>query len=443
MLPWPSPRLAWYAVLVLATVLMLGTIEKYLITFLIQPIKRDFDLSDLEVSVLIGAAPAIFYACIGLPLARMVDSVRRNRLLSIALGAAGIATSLAGLTQQFWQFAVCRMAVGGGDAISSPGTYSLLADYFPREKLTRAIAALTVGLIVGRSLVPVVATALIALAGTWGTIHVAGLVLHEWQQVFMMAGSLGLLGSALMLTVKEPARRGRISTAGKLPLSAVFAYVWQKKALYLPMFLALAFYAVESLGIDLWRVEFLRRTYGWAPQTSGPVLAASTLISSLTGLFLGTRLTEWLAKHYNDANLRTVWLCLLILPVFATLAPLMPTPWHSIACSSVTAMLGMGLTAPLNAALQSVTPNEMRGQITAIYYLVFSIIGVGLGPTVMGFITDVVIGDESKIRYAMALCAGLMTPLAALSAWYGLRTYDGAIRDIKTRESTAMIGESA
>ncbi len=106
-------------------------------------------------------------------------------------------------------------------------------------------------------------------------------------------------------------------------------------------------------------------------------------------------------------------------------------------------MLGMGLTAPLNAALQSVTPNEMRGQITAIYYLVFSVIGVGLGPTVMGFITDVVIGDESKIRYAMALCAGLMTPLAALSAWYGLRTYDGAIRDIKTRESTAMVGESA
>jgi MFS family permease len=430
-------------VFVLATVLMLGTIENYLITFLIQPIKRDFELSDLEVSFLIGAAPAVFYACIGLPLARMVDSVRRNRLLSIALGAAGIATSLAGLTQQFWQFAICRMAVGGGGAISSPGTYSLLADYFPREKLTRAIAALSVGLILGRSLMPVVAAALVGLAGTWGVIHFAGLVLHEWQLVFMMAGTLGLLGSVLMLTVKEPARRGRMSAAGKLPLSAVFGYVWEKRALYFPMFLALAFYAVESLGIELWRVEFLRRTYGWAPQTSGPVLGASTLVSSLTGLVVGTRVTEWLAKRYDDANLRTVWLCLLILPVFATLAPLMPTPWHSIACSSITAMLGMALTAPLNAALQSVTPNEMRGQITAIYYLIFYAIGMGLGPTVMGFITDVVIGDENKIRYAMALCAGLMTPLAAISAWYGLRTYDGEIRDIKTRERMTMIGESA
>src|SRR5262245_53096772 len=150
---------------------MFGTIENYIITFLIQPIKRDFRLSDLELSFLIGAAPAIFYACIGLPLARLVDRVRRNRLLSITLGVAGIATSLAGLTQNFWQFAACRMSVGGGSAISNPGTYSLLADYFPRERLTRAIAALSVGLIVGRSLAPVVAGALVALAGTWGAIH--------------------------------------------------------------------------------------------------------------------------------------------------------------------------------------------------------------------------------------------------------------------------------
>jgi MFS family permease len=428
-------------VIVLGLVLMLGTIERDIITFLIQPIKRDFGLSDLELSVLIGAAPAIFYACIGLPLARLVDSVRRNTLLSIALGAGGLATSLAGLTQQFWQFAVCRMAVGGGGAVSSPGTYSLLADYFPRERLTRAIAVLTVGLIVGRSLAPVVAGALVALAGTWGAVHIAGLLVREWQMVFVMAGALGVIGSLLMLTVKEPARRGKISASGKrLPLSAVFQYVWQKRALYLPMFLALALFAVESLGIELWRIEFLRRTYGWAPQTAGPIVGASSLISSLIGLSVGTRVSEWLAKAHDDANLRTVWMCLLALPVFATLAPLMPTAWHSIACSSVTAILGMGLTAPLNAALQSVTPNEMRGQITAIYYLIFYVIGMGLGPTVMGFITDVVIGDESRIRYAMALCAGLMTPLAAICAWRGLKPYGREIRDIKAKESILIEG---
>jgi len=435
---WPSAARAWYAVVALAAVLMFGTIETYIITFLIQPMKRDFHLTDLEVGLLIGAAPAIFYACIGLPLARLVDSVRRNTLLSIALGAGGIATSLAGLTQSFWQFAVCRMAVGGGSAISNPGTYSLLADYFPRERLTRAIAVLTVGLVVGRSLAPVLAGGLVAVSSTWGVIHFAGLLVREWQLVFVMAGILGILGALLMLTVQEPARRGKITASSeRLPLIAVFRYIWQKRALYLPMFLALAFYTVESLGIELWRVEFLRRTYGWAPQVSGPILGVSTLLSALTGLVIGTRATEWLAKRRDDANLRTVWLCLLVLPVLATLAPLMPTPWLSIACSSITAMLGMALTAPLNAALQSVTPNEMRGQITAIYYLVFSIIGMGLGPTLIGFTTDA-IGDENQIRYAMALCAALMTPLAAISAWRGLEPYARAVREIKSRESVAF-----
>jgi MFS family permease len=265
------------------------------------------------------------------------------------------------------------------------------------------------------------------------------LLIREWQLVFMMTGTLGLLSAVLVLTVKEPVRRGRVSaTSARLSLGAVFRYVWQKRALYLPMFLALAFFTVESLGIELWRIEFLRRTFGWTPQMSGPIVGASSLVSSLTGLVIGTRLTERLARRHDDANLRTVWLCLLGLPVFATLAPLMPTPWLSIACSSVTAMLGMALTAPLNAALQSVTPNEMRGQITALYYLTFSAIGMGLGPMVIGAITDVLNGEESYIRYAMALCAALMTPLAAISAWRGRAPYGAEIREIKSRERVAF-----
>ncbi len=97
----------------------------------------------------------------------------------------------------------------------------------------------------------------------------------------------------------------------------------------------------------------------------------------------------------------------------------------------------MALTAPFNAALQSVTPNEMRGQITAIYYFVFTAIGMGSGPTVVGFLTDHVIGNEDYIRYAMALCAGLLTPLAAVCAWLGLRTYGQEIREVKARERAA------
>ena len=433
--PWPESARAWYAVVILAVVLMLGTTETQIITFLIRPIKRDFGLTDLQMSVLIGAAPAIFYACVGFPLARLVDRLRRNTLLSVALGVGGLATSLAGLTQHFWQFAVCRMAVGGGSAVSNPGTYSILADYFPRERLTRAIAVLTMGLVVARGLAPMIGAALVGLAATWGAIHFFGLVLHEWQIVVVMTGSLGLVAALLILTVLEPPRRGAISAGRRLPIGEVFRYIWGHRCLYMPQFFALAFFQAESIGIELWRIEFLRRTYGWTPQFSGTVLGPAGLGASLLGLVIGTRLTEWFAKRHDDANLRTVSRCYLIAPLFATAAPLMPSPWLSIACSSVTGMLGMACVAPQNAALQSVTPNEMRGQVTAIFYFIMAVVGTGMGPSLMAFITDVVIGDENKIRYAMSICAGVMTPVAAACMWVAVKPYGYAIAEVKAREA--------
>lgn len=433
-LPWPKRAQAWYAVAILSAVLMLGTTETQIITFLIRPIKRDFGLTDLQMSVLIGAAPSIFYACVGFPLARLVDSMRRNTLLSVALGIGGLATSLAGLTQHFWQFAVCRMAVGGGSAISSPGTYSLIADFFPRERLTRAIAVLAMGLVVARAFAPIIGAALVGLAATWGVVHLSGLVIREWQTVVLITGSLGILASLLMLTIREPPRRGGIGVGQRLPIREVFRYIWRHRSLYLPQFFALAFFQAESIGIDLWRIEFLRRTYGWTPQFSGTVLGTTGLVSSLLGLALGTRLTELFTRRHDDANLRTVRYCYLVAPLFAATAPLMPSPWLSIACSSITGMLGMACVAPQNAALQSVTPNEMRGQITAIFYFVMAVVGTGMGPSLMAFITDVIIGDENKIRYAMSICAAVMTPLAAACIWKGLKPYGRAIAEIKARE---------
>ncbi len=435
--PWPRASLAWYAVVILAIVLMLGQMESQIINFLIKPIKRDFALSDLEMSVLIGVAPAIFYAVLGFPLARLIDTMRRNAVLSVALGLGGVMTSLSGFTQHFWQFALCRFAVGGGGAVSSPGIYSIIADYFPRLRLPRAIAILSLGLVLGRAFSPILSGGMVGLASALGALHLGSLVIRDWQIVFIMAGMLGIAGSLLMLTVKEPPRRGVMGGAmrGKsLPMRTVFVYLWQNRLLYFPQYLGLAFYSVESFGLESWRIEFLRRTFGWEPQVAGPILGTATLVAQLTGLFVGTRLTEWFSARTDDANLRAVAIFYTIAPLFAVASPLMPNPWLSIACSAASGMLGIACAAPQNAALQSITPNEMRGQITALYYFVFSAIGLGIGPTIMAFVTDVIIGDESQIRYAMAASAAVMTPLAAIAMWIAVRPYGRAIAAIRARE---------
>ncbi len=435
--PWPKPALAWYSVAVFAVVLMLGEIERNAIRFLIEPIERDFHLHDWKISILVGVAPSIFYALVGVPMARLVDSMRRNLILSIAVAIGAVTTSISGLAQTFWQFAVCRVLVGGGGAINGPGTYSMMADYFPRPKLPRAIAILQIGYISGNGLANVFGGLLVGLVAAWPVMHVAGLAIRNWQMVFVMAGGLGVLASLLLLTVREPARRGRaIQEPGQtMTLAQVAGYLWKYKALYAPQFLALAFSAVETYGNESWRIVFLRRTYGWGPQLSGVVLGFSAIGAQLLGLIVGTWLTERLARTRDDANLRAVAIFYSITPIFAVIGPLMPNPWLSVVCSSLTGMCGLAGAVPQNAALQSVTPNEMRGQVTALYLFVFAVIGVGIGPTFMALITDFIVRDEFKIRYAMAGSAAIMTPLAAIIMWSGVKAYGRAIGEVKAREA--------
>jgi MFS family permease len=441
--PWPSPRLAWYAVVILALMVMLGFMESQIINYLIKPIKRDFGLSDLQISLVMGLAPTILYAVLGFPLARLVDRMRRTAVLGVALGIAGMMTSLAGLTQNFWQFAGCRVASDGYRAVSNPGAYSIMSDYFPRLKLPRAIAGLTFGLVLGRALAPVFAGTMVGLATTWGAWHLGSLMIRDWQTVYLMSGSLGLTACLLMLTVKEPPRRGLMRAdaaspgapaAKALPLRAVFVYIWQNKRLFLPQFISLAFFSVESFGLESWRMEFLRRTYGWEPQVAGPILGTAALCAQAFGLIFGTRFAEWMGMRTDDANLRTAAILYTIVPIFAVASPLMPNPYLSIACSAMTGLLGVACAAPQNAALQSITPNEMRGQMTALYYFVIQAIGLGLGPTVMAFVTDVIIGDENQIRYAMAGSALVVTPLAAIAMWFAVKPYGRAIAEVKARE---------
>ena len=158
------------------------------------------------------------------------------------------------------------------------------------------------------------------------------------------------------------------------------------------------------------------------------------LISAPLGLWLATWLTEKLASTRDDANLRVVAIGYTLSPIFVIAGPLMPNPWWAIACASFAFLIQIGGAVPQNAALQSVTPNEMRGQVTALYLFVFAIIGMGLGPTFIAVFTDFVFGDEQKLHYALSVSALVMAPLAAWIMWMGVKPYGEAIAAVKIRE---------
>lgn len=440
--PWPSPSRAWYATSICTVATMFAFLDRSIISLLVEPIKADFELTDVQISLLMGFALVAFNAFVAVPVSRFVDIWPRNIILTVGVAFWSLMTALCGLAQNFVQLFIYRMGVGVGEIVHGPATYSMMADLFPRERLPRAIAVLQLGFIAGNGAALLIgAFAIQALLGvdSWA-VPGTDLVVRNWQLVFIIVGLPGLLVAALMMTVKEPARRGRTVKLKKpMPLRTVIKHLLAHSRVFAPQFLALAVSAIESSGVRAWQPEFFRRTYDWTPQQAGAVLGTTLIVAAPLGLWAATKLTEHFAKTRDDANLRAVAIAYTVGPAFAIAGPLMPNPWMAVACAGVAVAIGIGGAVPQNAALQSVTPNEMRGQVTALYLFVFSVIGLGLGPTFIALFTNYVIGDESQLRYALAVSAGIMMPIAAWIMWSGVKPYGEAIAEIKRKEAAGEL----
>jgi MFS family permease len=233
----------------------------------------------------------------------------------------------------------------------------------------------------------------------------------------------------LMMTIREPARKGlSVNKAGEpgqaLPVREIWNFLHANRRTYYPFFVAMGLKTILSFGYAGWIPAFYMRTFGWAPAKVGLIQGSIMLLIVPCGLFAGSFLAEYFTrKGYDDAYMRVVlWGTWLAIP-FSILYPLMPNEWVAVAMVGAFYFFSMMVPAPQNAALQVITPNQMRGQIMAIFLFIFNVIGFGLGPTIVALFTDFVFGDPSQLRYAMASAAALIGPTAGLIFLYGLKPY--------------------
>ncbi len=428
---WPPATQAWYAVGVFTVVLMFNFLDRGIVQLLIGPLKADLQLSDQQIGLLMGVAFAIFYAVLGVPIARLVDSKSRRLIIGFGIATWSLATSLCGLAKSFPQLFLARMGVGVGEACNGPATYSMMSDYFPPERLPRAIAVLQLGFVSGQGIALIIGGAVVFYFSQQPE-YVLPLVgtLKPWQVTFMVVGAPGLLIALLLATVREPPRRGRITSGPArkaMPLQDVISFLRANGATYGPMFLGLAVNTIQSFGLQLWTPEFFARTYGWDRAQAGVATGIVLVCVAPFGLFLGSSLAEYYHKRgYADANLHVLLIAMVVhIPGFI-LMPLMPTPELALAVYGINYFVAMIGPAAQNAALQIITPNEMRGQVTALYLLVFNLIGFGMGPWLVGLLTDTFFG-EANLRHSMALTAAVMGPLAALIIWRGIKPYAASV----------------
>ena len=246
--------------------LVVSFIDRQIITLLVQPIRADLAISDTGMSLLMGFAFAIFYVTMGVPIARLSDRHSRRTIIAIGIFLWSLATAACGLARNYSQLFLARIGVGVGEATLMPAAYSMIADYFPREMLGRAIGVYAIGAYLGAGLALILGGAAIRLITASGPVDlpIVG-TLVPWQLTFMVVSLPGLVIVALMMfTVREPVRRNLAETQdNRIPIRDVVKFMWANRGTFGSIFVGYATGGTAFHGFLFWVPEFIRRSYGW------------------------------------------------------------------------------------------------------------------------------------------------------------------------------------
>ena len=421
---YPSSLRAWSTVAILMLAYVLSFIDRQILNLLVGPIRRDLVISDTQMSLLMGLSFALFYTVCGIPLGRLADTKSRRGLIAIGVLFWSAMTAACGMARLYWQFLLCRIGVGVGEAALSPAAYSLIADSFPAERRATAISVYSMGVYLGSGLAFLLGGLVIKFASAQGDVLLPVLgEVRPWQLIFLILGAAGVLFTLLLLAVREPARRG-VGAGVAVPLIEVGRYLRANRRTVLYHNFGFACLAFAGYGSAAWIPTFFIRTYGWDAGHVGVVYGSIVAVFGCLGIVFGGRLADWMAKRgRTDANMRVgLYAAMAALPCVASF-PLMDNAlWAAVLMAPTVFCLSMPFgVAP--AAIQEIMPSAMRGQASAIYLFVITLIGLGIGPTAVALVTDYLFADDQALRYSLLIVSTLAVASSLFLLAKGLQPY--------------------
>ncbi|NBX44616.1 MAG: MFS transporter [Gammaproteobacteria bacterium] len=436
--PYPHPAYAWYVVVVLLLAYILAFVDREIIALLVPDIKASLQISDTQMSLLLGGAFAVFYTFFGVIIAWFADRGNRRWLIFAGVTFWSLMTAACGFATSYAALFLARVGVGAGEAALNPSALSILKDYFPPDKIGRAIGLYTAGVSSGSGLAFIFGGAIYPKIKAAGPVELPLLGWHEpWQLMFIYVGLPGLLIALLALTIKEPVRREFLASGVKpiaSPVNKTLAHLFSRWRAFLVLFFALSGLAIMAYGIGFWIPEFLRRTYDLSPEELGFWVqwrGVITIVFGLSGVLIGGWMSDYFQKRYEDGYVRV---CLASFVVMATgycLFTLMPTPLLAV-LFLIPATLGAAApTAAGAAAVVAIAPPTMRAQVVAFYYFVLNAVGFFVGPTAVAMVTDFYFADEAQLRYSMFVVALVVSIIGTALLIYNLPHFRAAAREAK------------
>jgi MFS family permease len=431
---YPRPAYAWYVVSVLTVAYIFSFIDRQILNLLVVPIQEDLNLSDTQIGLLQGIAFALFYTLMGIPIGRLADRSSRRMIIGIGVVCWSLMTMSCGLARSFLTLFLARIGVGVGEATLSPSAYSLISDYFPPNKVTRAIGVYAGGSFIGAGLAYIVGGFVLQFIVTVDSTYIPWVgELQTWQAAFIIVGLPGLLFALLMLTIREPKRLGNIigpdnSESVAVTIREAIAFLTRHKRAYSFHFLGYSMITLVAYAVLAWMPTYFIRNFGRSPGEIGLVYGAIVLICGTAGVVGAGWLADIVrAKGFKDANLRIIMVGALVLVPFVVGETLVAHEAFALVLVAIATLIWSMPHGVGPAALMTITPNQLRSQVSALYLFMLNTIGLSLGPLSVGLLTDYFFGDPIKVGQSLAIVTGLGSLLAAFFLWLGLRPYNDAV----------------
>lgn len=418
--------------LVLFFVYVLNFLDRQIINILAEQIKHDLQLADWQLGLLTGFAFALFYALAGIPIARYAERGNRKGIIGIAVALWSGFTVLCGLAGSYVQLLLCRFGVGIGEAGGVPPAHSLITEITPKEKRASAMAFFHLGLPIGT---------LLGLA-------FGGLVAdsYGWRTAFILAGAPGIIVALLVFFVLPEPRKamgGSNPESSGVSLAATLAYLI-KKPTYVFAVAGATLAAFTTYSQQAFVPAFFFRVHGAelnelasgfdlkAGGFLGISLGLASGLAGALGVWFGGKLADLGGKRdLKYYGLVPAIATLIFIPIQITAYLVSSTSLSLIIFAPSILLLSMWI-APFQATVQSVAPAHMRATASAVGLLVMNLVGLGLGPVILGVLSDTLsvqggLGPVEGLRWALVICAFM----AMASAFMFFKAGSTVQRDIE------------
>jgi MFS family permease len=416
-----SPAYLRFALGLLTVVYVVNFVDRQILAILLESIKVDLGLSDFQLGLLSGTAFGLFYATLGVPIARLADIFSRKGVIAICLAIWSGMTALCGTASTFSMLLLYRIGVGIGEAGGSPPSHSMISDYFAPERRATALGVFSLGVPLG---------ILVGfLAGGWLNDTLG------WRTAFMVVGLPGLfLAIVVALTLREPPRghsENLLTDAKAPPALTVMRFLWRSRS-FRHVSLGSALYTFVGYSVVTWAPAFLIRSHGMETREIGTWLAMIFGVGGGIGTVLGGVLADRWAMVDVKGRVYVPCLAMIVSFPFAFVIYLTPNTLLALCALCTPAVLGLMYQAPAFAITQSLATPMMRATAAAILLFVINIIGLALGPAATGLLSDALeprLGGDS-LRYALLIVSCALA-WSAFHFWRAARTLEADVAFVR------------